>query len=77
MHQDKIKEVLEHACTAFPYEDWKAECTELVDKYTAEIVELLLVLKPKDICISLKLCPNNTAGRILAILALEITKKEK
>ncbi|KAK3744542.1 hypothetical protein RRG08_056678 [Elysia crispata] len=60
--QEEIRKVLDRACTVLPYESWKKECVEFVDKYTPDIIELLLVLKPEDICINLKLCPNNTVA---------------
>ncbi|CAH1175910.1 unnamed protein product [Phaedon cochleariae] len=56
--EESIKSALKQVCTHLP-NNLVAECSDLVDAYSKELVELLMAdLKPDEVCVYLKLCKD-------------------
>lgn len=54
-----IKDVLDHLCGHLP-QKLKVECVDFVETYSSELIDKLISdLKPQEICVDLKLCPQS------------------
>ena len=53
--QEEIENTIKNICHSFP-KSFNAQCSKFVDSYVGLIISLIGTMKPKEICVELKLC---------------------
>lgn len=72
-----IKDVLDHLCGHLP-QKLRAECSDFISTYSSELIDKLISdLKPQEICVDLKLCPQSHNYLEIMGLSLEEDSNEE